>query len=150
MVEQFPLCLTSTPSFRSQSQVNCSSSIRVKIGSRQLRNTTRVVTGRTAWEIAVGNCRGKVPGNGTTRAIGSVHRKECNASFSGPLWGERCVTATRETYFSLSGVTNNLCTTLFKASLALAGSLRNSSVDLALASSRCIRQLEPPSEEGYC
>ena len=102
------------------------------------------------WANRVGNCRGKVPGNGTTRAIGSVHRKECNASFSGPWLSERCVTATRETYFSLSGVTNNLCTTLFKASLALAGSLRNSSVDLALASSRCIRQLEPPSEEGYC
>ena len=32
--------------------MNCSSSIRVKIGSRQLRNTTRAVTGRTAWEIA--------------------------------------------------------------------------------------------------
>jgi len=32
--------------------VNCPSSIRVKIGSLQLRNTTRAVIGRAAWEIA--------------------------------------------------------------------------------------------------
>ena len=62
--------------------MSCPSSIRVKIGSRQVRTTTRAVIGRTA---TVRNCRGKVPRNGTTRVIGLVHRKECSAGFSGQV-----------------------------------------------------------------